>query len=311
MKNTVGIIDIGSARTKLLIVSDDVILTTKKFKFETKLASYLNNNIIEQEGVQAIEVSLKECFKVFLENNVKDYIIVATEALRQAENGNEILNRFEKEYGAVNLLDTNIEGAVFYSSIKNLNNDSFCLIDIGGGSVQIVWGGNKVDIHSIETGTYLLEKKFQKEFPPTTKELDNMANYIKDKLDSVSHPNNKIDKIIFGSNCMEDFIKEVTAALDLDINYKEFTIEECQKVLDSISSKSFDTIKLFYPSNPFFMYGADKALINLITIARWMNVKKLSPTNNSLSLGMAELLMKRPKILSDLNIQICSFEGEI
>ena len=50
-------------------------------------------------------------------------------------------------------------------------------------------------------------------------------------------------------------------------------------------------------NNPRFMYGADKALLNLLIIAKQVHAATVVPTNESISTALARLALTSPDAL--------------
>lgn len=306
---SISIIDMGSARIKQLIskeLNGNIVISN--FKEETKLSSYLINDNISDEGIDILFSSLKSCIERIRDNGVSNYIVVATEIFRKAKNGFEILSNIKNQLNCTpNLLDPKIEGEIFFESINNkmgINESESCLIDVGGGSVQIIYRNNTSIISSIGTGTFFLEKQFQGKFPASSSELDMMKVFVKEELQKAIPISSSKKILIFGSNCMEDFIKSSLNRLGKNDSFGKYTIEDIQYLFDNIILKEFDDIKNYYPENQGFMYGADKALLNVLVIAEFFKSDYIIPTNESVSTGLAYLAINNSEYLFKNGIEI-------
>ena len=95
MKN-IAVIDIGSNSMRVLVYE---IYENNSFKIideekrMTRLGQFIDEtNNLSNEGIQKLLITL-EFFKILCEkNNVAEIIVVATEAVRRANNKNEILS---------------------------------------------------------------------------------------------------------------------------------------------------------------------------------------------------------------------------
>ena len=41
-----------------------------------------------------------------------------------------------------------------------------------------------------------------------------------------------------------------------------------------------------YPEEPYYMWAADKALMNVFTIAEYLKIEEIVPSNNNISTGL-------------------------
>ena len=137
-----GIIDIGSSTIRLavyLIEGDRVELLLKR-KEMVGLASYVQDGVMSREGInQAIAVLRK--FKEFLYSfSINQVDTFTTAALRNAKNSDAAVGAIESETGLPIRVISGDEEAVFdfIGATHATSEESGLLIDIGGGSTEIV-----------------------------------------------------------------------------------------------------------------------------------------------------------------------------
>jgi exopolyphosphatase/pppGpp-phosphohydrolase len=311
----IAIIDIGSARIKATIATiEDGYSSFINLKDETYLSSHVDeNNIIDEEFVRNVLVKkLEEYVSIAREKGCVRLLTVGTHIFRTAKNSDIISKIIKDITGELNIIEDWIEGGIFYSWMKtSLNHENMCVIDIGGGSVQVSFGEEKENIFSMPTGTFTLEKKFQtrKEYC-SNDELDAMANYIKSNLSTINVSKKPVEFAVMGSNCMKDFIEALTVNIleedpkvilsnNIYVNQKEMF----KKLLSSIKEKNYSDLFDLYPQNKFFMYGADKALVNLLEICEYLSIDLIYPTNESLSTSLINILSTNPKKLENFKIR--------
>jgi exopolyphosphatase/guanosine-5'-triphosphate,3'-diphosphate pyrophosphatase len=107
-------------------------------------------------------------FRLLIDSyGVVDYKAVATSAMRDAENGKEIIRIIEEKTGLnIHLIDGNLEAKLLFSNHaeEKINKEkSYLYIDVGGGSTEltIYHKGKLLAFHSFNLGTLrLLYNKF-------------------------------------------------------------------------------------------------------------------------------------------------------
>ncbi|MDB9932873.1 exopolyphosphatase, partial [Flavobacteriales bacterium] len=119
---------------------------------------------------------------------VKDFRAVATSAMREATNGNEIAQLIKKETDIdISLIDGEMEADLIFSNIHTQNiskEDSYLFIDVGGGSTEITIfnKGKRVESKSFKIGTVRLlqDKVEESNWQELDKWLENVVNSDRD-----------------------------------------------------------------------------------------------------------------------------------
>lgn len=101
---------------------------------------------------------LMTAFKLLLElYEVDDYMICATSAMRESENGEELAAEVKKELGLfIDIIDGQREAELINSAIQSyLGEHTYLHIDVGGGSTElnIYYGGKKIKTRSFKVGS--------------------------------------------------------------------------------------------------------------------------------------------------------------
>lgn len=147
MKKWQGAIDIGSNSILLLILDEK----KQRVVFEsriTRLGKNLDENkMFEQSSMEGSFQALKEYKEICLEHgiNFSEVRITATEAARVARNVNTFLEKVKKELnGNIDIISGDQEayysalGVVVGDHLKNKFSDVLTLMDIGGGSTELI-----------------------------------------------------------------------------------------------------------------------------------------------------------------------------
>jgi hypothetical protein len=295
----VAVIDIGSARTKMTLACQvNGVVNLERFKVETGIVAALDEEgRIGEAAVEAIRLSLQDLRNTVLKRGCGSIVTVGTEVFRRAKNVDDIMLRLVDIIGPISILSPLQEGLIFRHSMERMLGlrEPFCLLDVGGGSVQITWGGSQEQIRSIPTGTYLLEREFQASGVPSVGEYEAMRRFVNDNVDSALPVNLYFDRVVLGSNCMEEFLGSALNAVGLKLysygQAKASTPNDLEYLFSRIACQPYGQLADYYPANPGFMYGADKALINVLAICRAVRAKWVLPTNESISTGIARLLL--------------------
>jgi exopolyphosphatase / guanosine-5'-triphosphate,3'-diphosphate pyrophosphatase len=106
-------------------------------------------------------------------------LLVATSAVRDAENGEAFLGEVEWSYGfATQLLSGDEEAALMLRGVGEIEPGTLVL-DIGGGSTELVTPGSRT---SLDIGAVRLTERYLHSDPPTGDELEACAQYLRTVL---------------------------------------------------------------------------------------------------------------------------------
>jgi exopolyphosphatase / guanosine-5'-triphosphate,3'-diphosphate pyrophosphatase len=132
------------------------------------------------EAITRATGALKRCQEVAKSLNAQQILAVATSAVREAPNGNEFIRSIETELGlAVNLISGQEEARRIYLGVLSgveFNNIPHLIVDIGGGSTELILG----DSHEPRTlsSTKIGAVRLTAEFIPDNPVSDRSFNYL-------------------------------------------------------------------------------------------------------------------------------------
>jgi exopolyphosphatase/guanosine-5'-triphosphate,3'-diphosphate pyrophosphatase len=107
-------------------------------------------------------------------------LVVATSAVRDAENGEAFLGEIEWSYGfTTRLLSGEEEADLTLRGVGEVDGETV-VIDIGGGSTELIVAGERV---STELGSVRLTERFLESDPPTAGELEELARAVRSVLE--------------------------------------------------------------------------------------------------------------------------------
>ena len=215
MKYFAGI-DIGTNTLLLLIVSKDQEGNISIIKDEHRIARLgegLNTNgIISDIAIQRAIAILEEyarCISQYTDISVR---AIATSAMRDAQNKVDVQTMLELTLGYPIEIISGIEEASLTFLGSREDHDKPVIIDIGGGSTEIVQLiDNKEHCISIDIGAVRLTDIFMKQLPITDTALEQAKQYIMSVLKDISIPVNSTIIATAGT-------PTTLAAIDLEIH---------------------------------------------------------------------------------------------
>ena len=188
---TIASIDIGSNTILMLLVefnpSLKSITTIANFHKIPRLSQgLLPNGEISKEKIDSLLDILHEYKNACDKYNCSNILINATNAFRIASNSVEIINLVKDKLSLeIKTISGEEEGRLTFlgSAFPFLENQSKTVIDIGGGSTEIIFGNNKKIIYqnSFDIGVVSLSERFISSLPSSDEMITNAEEYI-DKI---------------------------------------------------------------------------------------------------------------------------------
>lgn len=174
MKKAIGseriaLIDIGSNTIRLVIFNIDTtsyynVSEIQNIKVPARLVQYLEDGVMSEEGIQILLNLLKNYLKITEQYDVSHLIAVATAAVRNSSNVDDIIARVKNEVGLDMSVLSGQEEAYYgnYAIRHSFDIQDGISVDIGGGSTEVTLFKNKkiVDSHSFPFGAVSLTQKF-------------------------------------------------------------------------------------------------------------------------------------------------------
>lgn len=301
----VAVIDVGTLKSKFEIrefdreMNSSILYRDKKLTVLGRDLDKTGNKITEKSIVLAIE-ALSEFSRVMKEYKVDKYRAVTTEAIRRAINSKMVLTRIKKETGiSLKTLNHKDEATMLFRSISiDFPDQIIAVSDIGGGSVQVVIGKDSeiYEAHLFKTGTYYLQEGFSKTHHPNTTELKNTKKYIHQHLKTLNQSKYKPELLVYGTTNIVDFL--LTMKIKMRSRSKNKThpfiinIDDLYPLYDKIIALSYEDRMPMYPEEPYYMWAADKALMNVFQICDYLKIDKIVPSNNNISTAILYDLAK-------------------
>lgn len=226
MKNPrFGVFDIGSLKVKLLIAEK---LPNGEFQIlhQSNTLTMLGVRVDEKSGqvkpqyLQDTIDELLRCKTLLKQYEVSKVRAVSTHTLRELKQGKQIAKTIKQQTGfSVDIISQQEEAELFFNAVLEdfKTNEEFALIDVGGGSVQLLIG-NKNHLKQsfmLPTGASFLHDKFIGETTssdtPSPEQISKIRQYIQGQLATL--PTNLNIPLIYGSSCIIDVFKTLNLPL--------------------------------------------------------------------------------------------------
>jgi len=291
-------IDIGTNTVLLLIAK----VNMKSRKITTLLNEYRmprigkaikDTGIISKEKIKLLYSVLSEYDKIIKKYQCEKVIVTGTNALRIAKNTKEISEQIYNSFNfKLEVIPSDMEAEyAFLGATSGMDNlSSSLVIDIGGGSTELIFG-DKFKIkskRSLQIGSVSATEKFLKHSPPLKSEIDNLKKEINEFLVKVRE--NKLPDTtiaIAGTAttlaCMNFGIKKFE---EDKIENSTITIEEIKNLIANLSKlTSLGILEQYGP----IMKGREDIIlagaIILSEILELLRVKKLLVSSRGIRYG--------------------------
>lgn len=305
------VVDIGTARTKVTVA------TQKGSSVEFKASSI----------DESIAAAWQECGRPGLERSIEairtyaasvgerthgaKVCVIGAHLFRGESYSSELLQIANDAFGSVNVLSTELEAALFFRSVAEgeESNKAIVALDVGGGSVQLVWGTESSSFLSAPLGTYSIQDRFQKSLEDSISSDSDEWKLAYRAVYEAFAPAREIgsltsSKLVVGSNIMEDFFAAAFSEGGLEgLSSGSYSRQNVSELCRLIGGNPYGELARFFPSSPGFMYGADKLLIAVSAIMDILRASEVCGTNLSVSKGAALLAVQAPGELEALGVK--------
>ncbi len=295
---TIASIDIGSNTVLMLLANVNIngfkIETIKNFYRAPRISKgLLENGTISQENITELLNVFEEYQKIIKDYKCDKILLVATNAFRVAKNSYEIKELIKRKFNwDINIIDGDEEARLsFIGATYDYNVKEKIVIDIGGGSTEIIYGSNSDIIikKSFPAGIVSLSEKFIKSKIPSLKEIDDLIkelDYIFAELDSI--PKNVFTIAVAGTpttlSCINQNIKVYD---EKSVDNSKISYSEIENIISELSTLSPEQVRNRYGQ---IVEGREDILLTgTIILKRLMNkleLKEITVSNKGLRYGV-------------------------
>ena len=181
-----SVVDVGSNTIHLLVgeVEDGAVLPVTGEKVSARLGAGVEKTGHLDEGRLALATEAISLFAgIAAMNGAPSPEILATSAVRDAENGEDLVDRVREATGQkMRLISGETEAALgFRGALSAVRHEGRVLVvDLGGGSAQLILGdasGGPEERVSLPLGTNRTTERFVRQDPPTDEELEELREH--------------------------------------------------------------------------------------------------------------------------------------
>ncbi len=194
LSRRIAAIDLGTNSFHAVIVDifpDGSFQTVDKLKEMVLLSEKGFNNRLSDAAVERAMAALKKIKTLSDHQNAVHILAYATSAIREAENGGELIQRVIDEIGIkINAIPGSVEAELIGTAVQHgvqLPQKPVLMVDIGGGSVEFIIGDQKKFYHlsSKKIGVARMTARFVNQDPISREEIKKLKKYYEEQLHEV------------------------------------------------------------------------------------------------------------------------------
>jgi exopolyphosphatase/guanosine-5'-triphosphate,3'-diphosphate pyrophosphatase len=229
-------------------------------------------------------IKLMHAFQLLIDlYEVDDYMICATSAMREAENGEEIARKIRKKYGLkINIISGMKEASMINKAIhKSLDDDPHLHIDVGGGSTELSLYLNRKILASESFKIGSVRRLEHHDSPGVWKRME---NWLRSNVDPSF---NKIVAIGTGGNINKIF-EMALAKPGKSISIHK--VEEIKKKIEGFDLEERINVLQLNPDRADVIIPASEIYLSCM---KWANCNKIMVPDVGLKDGILEELYLR------------------
>jgi len=195
-KANIAIIDMGTNTFHLLIAemsSKPKILVREREAVKVGKGG-INKKVITDEGFARAITTLEKFKAIIDQHGVRKTLAFGTSAIRNASNGNDLIEAIRTKTGIeARIIDGEEEADLIYRGVRSgldLGKENSLIVDVGGGSVEFIFG-NHDGVQwkkSFDIGGQRLLEQFQEHDPIGQSEVAALKDFLKRELESLTEP---------------------------------------------------------------------------------------------------------------------------
>lgn len=187
-----GVLDIGSNTVHMLVVDaypGARPLPAFSHKVDLRLAEHLEpDNTLSATGEKQLIAVVSEAQRIAEDKGVEDFMAFATSAVREADNGDDVLARVQERTGAqISVLSGENEARLTFLAARRWfgwSSGRLLVVDIGGGSLEIAAGQDEEPeaAMSLPLGAGRLTRDWLTTDPPSPDEVRAMRKFVRAEI---------------------------------------------------------------------------------------------------------------------------------
>ncbi|MCG8373091.1 MAG: Ppx/GppA family phosphatase [Balneolales bacterium] len=271
-------IDIGT-NTTLLLVAEEEGTSIKVLREEQRIPrlgkGVDQSRMLQDESIRRVKDALMEYKEIVGTEypGVDQIRVTATSAVRDAGNGKEFIQGVKEELGLdIQLLSGDEEAISTFrgalSTIPTKENQSYFVLDIGGGSTEVALGtpNSLKNYYSFDIGCVRFRERFLTSDPPTSTQIEACRKEI---LTLFSERDFKVPKNVEAVGVAGT----ATSLAAIDLNLTDYSAEQVNghlvnrlKLSEFIKTFSSSTYEQLLKLNPVVLKGREDLLLTGLLI---------------------------------------------
>ncbi|MBI9014010.1 MAG: Ppx/GppA family phosphatase [Clostridiales bacterium] len=188
----IACIDIGTNSVRMIVLDplNSDCIEADKYMETTRIGRGVDKNkLLSEEGITRTVEALRHFVEIAKGEGVVEIIAIATSAVRDASNRDVFLNKVKAIGIDVEMISGEEEARLGFLGVAKgveqsglvKKEDNILVVDIGGGSTELIVGNGSEILYSIslDIGAVRLHDKFVSEDPVALTEQQEIADYIR------------------------------------------------------------------------------------------------------------------------------------
>jgi exopolyphosphatase / guanosine-5'-triphosphate,3'-diphosphate pyrophosphatase len=192
----VAVIDVGSNSGRVVVLrvrESGHLEVLANGRAPLRLARDLRaNDRLSAETIEHTAAAIRDFRSIAASAGADTIVAVATSAVRESTNADELIARIESESGVhVRVIDGDDEARyTFVGAIQGLPVAGGLVADLGGGSLELTRFRDRAAVHSwtLQLGSLRLSDRFLETDPPTKKEVAALGEHVRATLEEAGVP---------------------------------------------------------------------------------------------------------------------------
>ena len=187
-----GVLDVGSNTVHMLVVDAHPgarPLPAFSHKVDLSLAAHLEqDNTLSAAGESWLTEVVDDSLRIAEDKGVEDFVAFATSAIRDAENGDDVLTRVQERTGVnIRVLSGENEARLTFLAARRWfgwSSGTLLVVDIGGGSLEIAAGQDEEPeaVMSLPLGAGRLTRDWFTADPPPSGEVRKLRRHVRAEI---------------------------------------------------------------------------------------------------------------------------------
>jgi len=184
-----GVLDVGSNTVHLLLVDahqGSAPVPASKLKMPLRMAEHLSvDGTVDESAITQLVDFIREGQQLAEDMGATELMAFATSAIRDAPNGDDVLNRIRTSTGLhVDVLSGDDEARMTFLAVRRWfgwSTGRLLVVDIGGGSLELAAGTDEApDVAvSLPLGAGRLTRQFLMGDPPSADEVRELRKFVR------------------------------------------------------------------------------------------------------------------------------------